>query len=573
MLNDLLNINWEEFHFLRPMFLWLLLPAFVVLIIGLIGIQEEVKWKKVIAPHLRSYIIQKGSESIKKRMQVLLFVFLSIAILGLAGPTWNTVEVPGKTLETPVIILLDLSQSMMANDIQPNRLERAKFKINDMLDANPRARIALVGFAGTAHTIVPLTSDYQIIKSHLEGLSPQIMPFVGTYHEAAFNLTDTLISVTTAPATIVLFTDDFDENTFITIQEFINGRDSKLEIFPVNTISGADVPAPGGNKPMKDKSGKVVRSAMNTDVLEKLNSIEKITVHQLTLDKSDVELLANKISENLQFKEQDQEKEDDWQDRGLLLVIPFFLFVLMWFRRGWVIYSLAILLTLSSCTRENKFADLWFTKDYQAQKLYDNGDFEEAADLYSDPLRKGASFFKAANYEQAIKYFAEDTTAMGAYNLGLAYFKNGDYSAAEIAFGKAVEMNPELHDAKANQQLSQQIIEGINSANPEDAQEFKPEEVAENVENKDMEDLGGGGQEATKEDMEKERKEETVSTDVRKGKELDEVPEDFKSGEQDNSQKVLMRKVDDDPALFLKRKFAHQVKTKNIQPKTDRNEW
>jgi Ca-activated chloride channel family protein len=573
MLNDLLNINWEEFHFLRPMFLWLLLPAFVALIIGLIGIQEEVKWKKVIAPHLRAYIIQKGSESIKKRMQVLLFVFLSIAILGLAGPTWNTVEVPGKTLETPVVLLLDLSQSMMATDIQPNRLERAKFKINDLLDANPRARVALVGFAGTAHTIVPLTSDYQIIKSHLEGLSPQIMPFAGTNHEAAFNLSDTIISVSSAPATIVLFTDDFDENTFLVIQNFISGRENKLEIFPVNTISGAEVPMPGGNNPMKDKTGKVVRSALNSEVLDKLNSIEKITVHQLTLDKSDVEHLSKKISDNLKFKEQDQEKEDDWQDRGLLLVIPFFLFVLMWFRRGWVIYSLAILLTLSSCKSENKFADLWFTKDYQAQKLYDKGDFGEAAKLFTDPLHKGTSFFKAGNYEQAIKYFAEDTTAMGAYNLGLAYFKNGDFAAAEIAFGKAVEMNPELQDAKTNQLRTQQIMHGINSANPEDAEEFKPEEVAENIENKDTEDLGGGGQEATKEDMQKERKEETVNTDVRKGKELDEVPDDFESGKRDNSQKVLMRKVDDDPALFLKRKFVHQVKTKNIQPKTDRNEW
>ena len=67
--------------------------------------------------------------------------------------------------------------------------------------------------------------------------------------------------------------------------------------------------------------------------------------------------------------------------------------------------------------------------------------------------------------------------------------------------------------------------------------------------------------------------EETVSTDVRKGKELDEVPDDIEFGKQDNSQKILMRKVDDDPALFLKRKFAYQVKTKNIQPKNNGIEW
>jgi len=88
-----------------------------------------------------------------------------------------------------------------------------------------------------------------------------------------------------------------------------------------------------------------------------------------------------------------------------------------------------------------------------------------------------------------------------------------------------------------------------------------------------MEDLGGGGQEATEEDMQQERKEETVATDVRMGKELDEVPEDFETGEQDDSQKVLMRKVDDDPALFLQRKFAHQVRTKGMKPKNKDQTW
>ena len=96
---------------------------------------------------------------------------------------------------------------------------------------------------------------------------------------------------------------------------------------------------------------------------------------------------------------------------------------------------------------------------------------------------------------------------------------------------------------------------------------------AENEENKSPEDLSGGGQEATKEQMEQKRLEETVNTDIRKGKELDEVPEDFESGKQNTSQKVLMRKVDDDPALFLKRKFQYQVKKENIKPLKNADKW
>jgi Ca-activated chloride channel family protein len=576
MTDSALHINWNDFHFLRPVFLWLLIPAVIVLIVGLFGIREEVKWKNVIAPHLRNYIIKKGSENIKRRMQILSFIVIAIAILGIAGPTWDTVEIPGQTLETPVVVLLDMSQSMMAEDIQPNRLERAKFKITDLLDANPRARIALVGFSGTAHTIIPLTSDYQIIKSHLDGLSPQMMPFPGTNLEDALLMVDTITAVTKAPATIILFTDDFDDNTFTLIQQFSQQHNSKFEIMPVNTLSGSDVPNPNGNGVFKDKSGENVHSSLNTEILGKINSLNNVDVHQLTLDNSDMELLAKNISSNLEFKEQDEKKEDDWKDRGLWLVIPFAVFLLMWFRKGWVIYSLAIFMVLSSCSTDYRFADLWFTKDYQAQQLYNQGKFEEAAELYADPLHKGVAYFKSGNFGEAINYFSKDTTAEGAYNLGLAYLKNGDYAAAELAFGKAVEMDPEMESARKSKDAVTQLMAGSNEASLEEvqeAQEAEEKQKAQNEQNTSPEDLSGGGQEATEKDMEKERLEETVATDIMKGKELEEVPEDFEMGKADESQKVLMRKVDDDPSLFLKRKFAHQVKTKNIQPNNDGKEW
>ena len=171
-----LHINWEEFHFLRPQLLWLLPAVFLSFILAMSGLRETIKWKEVIAPHLRPFMIKKGSENIKKWMHVGLFITLSLAILGVAGPTWQKVEEPDKILETPMVILLDLSQSMMVTDIQPSRLERSKFKIRDLLDSKPGARIALIGYAGTAHTIVPLTKDYTIIKSHIKITGNAVVP-------------------------------------------------------------------------------------------------------------------------------------------------------------------------------------------------------------------------------------------------------------------------------------------------------------------------------------------------------------------------------------------------------------
>ena len=199
--------------------MWLSVPLLLAFIIGIISVRDQVKWKYAIAPHLRDYIIQKGSEGIQMWMRVALFIMLGIAIVGAAGPTWKKIEIPGQILETPVVIALDLSQSMMATDIQPNRLERAKFKISDFMNANPRARLALIGFAGSAHTIIPLARDYNIIQSHLDGLSPNIMPFPGSNLAAALQLSNSITSISTAPASLLIFTDDFSDATFQELQQ------------------------------------------------------------------------------------------------------------------------------------------------------------------------------------------------------------------------------------------------------------------------------------------------------------------------------------------------------------------
>ena len=274
-----LNIDWDKFHFLRPEYLWLIVPVAVLFLVGFFSFRDEEKWKKSIAVHLRPYVIQKGSGKLRMVMHTLLSIFITLGCLGLAGPTWNEVEVPGKVLETPVVIALDLSQSMMATDIQPSRLERAKFKINDLLDANPHARIALIGFSGTAHTIVPLCTDYNIIKSHLNSLSPNVLPFGGTDVEAALFLTDSITKVSDAPSRLILITDDFDDEVFGVIQTYVNQGNRTVEVLPMNTSSGAGITYANSKRVRKDKDGLAVHSALNPSVLSKLSSIKNIHIN------------------------------------------------------------------------------------------------------------------------------------------------------------------------------------------------------------------------------------------------------------------------------------------------------
>jgi Ca-activated chloride channel family protein len=162
---------------------------------------------------------------------------------------------------------------------------------------------------------------------------------------------------------------------------------------------------------------------------------------------------------------------------------------------------------------------------------------------------------------------------MGAYNLGLAYYQSGDLAAAQLAFGEATKLDPENEAARANYDKLEKVLQETSQANMKDAEEAAPEKgMAEMERNKSMEELSGGGQKATKKDMEKQRLEETVNTDIRKAKELDEVPDNFETGKS-NNQKVLLQKLDDDPALFLMRKFEYEVKKKKMKPTPNAKQW
>lgn len=586
MKDDIFNIDWEMFHFLRPDFLWLLVPLLVGMLIVFFGIREEVKWAKVIAPHLRPYVIQKGSEKFKKVMQFVMFFAIGLAIVGVAGPTWKKYELPQKTLESPLVIALDLSQSMMSTDIQPSRLERAKFKISDFIEANPKVRMALIGYAGTAHTIIPLTRDYKIINSHITSLKPSIMPFPGSDLSAALELTDSITKVTTAPATLLLITDDLSENNFQHLQSYVSKGNTTVHIMPMNTPSGADVPSPRyKNRMLKDKNGKVVHTSLNMDVMSKLKSIENIKISALTLDKTDMQLIAADIGSRLEFKEKQEDKDQDWEDKGMFLAIPFAFAVLYWFRKGWVLFMLVGMLGITSCASEEKpevnkeevkqkFTDLWYTKDYQGQESYDEGNYAEAAEEFEDPMHKGAAYYKYGDYNSAIEEFKKDSTAQGKYNLGVSHYQNGDYEKAKIAFEEAIELNPDMQNAAKNLEQTKVVLAEVSEANVDEAMEAIDEGRAENEQNTGSEDFSGGGQEATEEDMKKERQEETTDTDVIKGEELEELPDDYDPNKQQiTSQKILLRKVDDDPALFTKKKFKHQVKKQNMKPKNNTTKW
>ncbi|MCU4156300.1 VWA domain-containing protein [Carboxylicivirga sp. A043] len=574
--NEIARFDAENFHWFRPLWLWGFAPVLLVAILVIISFKENTKWQKVIAPALRPFMITKEKSTAITFPLLSYLLIMSIGILALAGPTWSKQEVPGAKSEAVLMIALDASLSMLAEDIQPNRLERAKYKINDLLAANPGSKVSLYAYAGTAHTVVPMCSDYKLVKHHLESIFPGIMPRRGSNLQHLMQLADSSLTKVKAPSILLIVSDVIQQEDISALTSFVDNSPHQIEILAMATAQGAQIPINKWKHPLKDEQGHVIISKLDADVLFELQNHPKININTLTLDNSDVELMAKKIRSKLNYQEDDVASEEQWKDMGFLLVIILVVLVPFWFRKGWMVNYIWLAFGLSSCSEIDNWNDLWYTKDYQGQQLYEQKNFETAGNTFQSPIHQGVAYFKAGNYDAAAQAFAQDSSANSLYNLGLSYAQMGMYDEALEAIELAAQKEPgnkQYETAINNTHKTIGIIDSLKASGqpialPEKKKEkeeplkerkasSKDEELSSDTE---VDELPKGGKRVTDE----------VETDMRKAKELEEVPDNFESGSGDTPQNVLLRGISEDPSEFLRRRFNYQYKKhyQNIeQPK------
>jgi len=564
---DFFDIDWQLFHFLRPEWLWLFAPLLIVLILTLLSNKEKSNWKKLIAPHLRPHVFSRGNRSAIVFPLIFLFAAGSLITMAIAGPTWKRTEIPGAKSTAVLYIALDMSRSMMATDIQPTRLERAKFKIKDLLEANPRARTGLMVFAGTAHPVISICEDYHLILHQIESLTPYIMPRAGSNFGYAFDLIDTVMSRIEAPSTLLLITDELDESKTAYLRKFVNETPHRIELMVVATPAGAKVPGWQRGTYFENEQGKHHISARNDALINRLTQHPKISATPLTLDDSDVEGIADRVSKSLVFKKAGAQSEEEWQDMGYFLVLPILLIVAFWFRKGFMV-QLAMGAILLGCAPIESWDDLWYSGDFQGQKLYDDGLYQQSADQFESFFHKGVAMYKSGDIESAIYFFEQDSLdARSQYNLGLSYAQLGYYDQALNSFEQAATLDPQLKQARQNiTRTRQQMLKTDSlarltgepkrkfiSKNDKDQRlkerqaKGKDEELTSDTE---VEELPESGDRVT--DMQE--------TGIRKAEELTEVPDDFDPQQGVQAQDILLREISADPSEFLKRKFEYQFK-------------
>jgi len=220
--------------------------------------------------------LMPSASFIKGWYKIMIFSTASLfVILGLAGPQFGSklTEVKRKGIE--IIIALDVSNSMLAQDIQPNRLERAKQAISRLVDKLTNDRIGLIVFAGDAYVQLPITNDYISAKMFLSSINPGMVPKQGTAIGTAINLATSSFSPQTEASKVIIIISDGENHEDNPIEEAQRAAEQGITInaIGIGSPQGAPIPAnshDGQQSFLKDKDGNVVVTKLDEETLSKV---------------------------------------------------------------------------------------------------------------------------------------------------------------------------------------------------------------------------------------------------------------------------------------------------------------
>ena len=582
-----------EFHFLRPDWLWAI-PVVAGLTLFLARRRlAPGSWQAVIDPALAPYILSRTQVSRLSYRWWLTMIGGLLAAMALAGPSWNRVEQPVFRSEQAIVIALDLSRSMDAQDLSPSRLTRARLKILDILERRASGQTALVVYSSNAFTVTPLTTDADTVAALVNSLSTDIMPSRGSYPLAAINKGQQLLEQAgVALGEVLLITDGGTSPAAEAAAEELQNAGFSLSVLAVGTTEGAPIPRAGGGF-VTDRSGNIAVPRLEASGLRRLAAAGGGRFAVMTADESDLDtLLSDEVGSASGSDSDESLATDQWQEEGpwlLLLLVPI---AALAFRKGLVLVLVVFILPIAEPAQAFTWEDLWLTKDQQAQRLLEEGSAADAASIFDDPNWRAVANYRAGEYGGSAAGFAEIEDVQSLYNLGNALAKLGEFESAIGAFEEVLEQNPDDEDALYNRDLlkdmleQQQDSEGGEQGNQENsseagggAQQSEGEsESDQSGEEGQAGDPGAEGEQGessvrdeetmNQEDMEamqaeleraaQEAMEQSAEAQEQQGMTQEQAEAMRRAQEQEQAMEQWLRRIPNDPGGLLRRKFRYQ---------------
>ncbi|MFC7159642.1 vWA domain-containing protein [Pseudidiomarina halophila] len=228
-----------QFHFLRPWWLLGLLPVVVITWLLWRNSRATNGWHSVIAPHLAELLITSKARRQRNSLRWSLPVALLALVFASAGPTFERIPQPVYQLDAGQVLVLDMSMSMRATDVTPDRLTQMRYKAMQLAAEHLDGDTGLIAYAGDAFVISPLTADAGSLGNLIRALSPEIMPEQGSDPLSALQLADRLLREAGYPqGDIYWFTDGIDTRDQQELTTFVRNHPHRLAILAVGTEQG-----------------------------------------------------------------------------------------------------------------------------------------------------------------------------------------------------------------------------------------------------------------------------------------------------------------------------------------------
>jgi Ca-activated chloride channel family protein len=597
-------MNIAEFHFIRPYWLLTLIPYLAVLVVMLRNKLSQGSWSEVCDTELLPYLLQQKAVNQSRWPLTAGALAALLAIVALAGPTWERLPSPVFRNDSALVIALDLSRSMDAADIKPSRLVMARYKIADILKQRKDGQTALLVYAGDAFTVTPLTDDTETIESQLSALNTDIMPSQGSNAVLALEKAVELLKQSgLQKGQILLVTDGVDvDKTMAAVKSL--GK-YQLSILAVGTDDGAPVAVPEGGF-LKDEQGNIVVPKLNSSELAKLAKAGNGVYETITANNADIQAVLANVDRSVQQqgKQNDNLVLDQWAEKGpwlLLLVLPL---AALTFRKGLLCVALLLMLPLPKNSYALGWQDLWQTKDRQAQQAYKQQDYAKAAEQFENPDWKAAAHYKAGEYDKALESLKSSKSKSSAYNLGNALAKSGQLEEAIKAYEKALAVDPDNADAKHNKEVVEKELEKQKQDQQQDDKQQSKDDSQQNKD-KEQKEKSGDQQGQNKNEEKPEQKPEQKQSDKQpsdekqqqdeaeqekpeaekpqqaeqgkdeaKQQEKEQTPVEAEpSDEQKQANEQWLKRIPDDPAGLLKRKFKYQYGQRGRQESGNAEGW
>ena len=474
------------FRFEDPIYLWLLVLIPILALVRFILYRNQKKrLRKFGDPKLLKHLMPDVSRFRPVVKFWLLQAALFLLIVMLARPQLGTKISQEKRTGIETIIALDISNSMLAEDIVPSRLDRSKMMVENLVDHFTNDKIGLIVFAGDAFVQLPITSDYVSAKMFLSSIDPSMMATQGTDIAAAIDMaTNSFTQEEEIGKAIIVITDGEDhEGGALQAAEAAKKKGMRVYVLGVGSPQGAPIPIPGTGDYMKDNTGNTVMSALNEEMCKEVAAagggayihVENNSSAQKQLD-NELDKLSKKETSTTVYSDYDEQ----FQAFGILALLLLILEICIFDRRNPLLKNLSLfgkrkvtaVFLLMVVVGVSAQTDRQYIR--QGNKQFNAGDYPNAEVSYRKAVEKnpknpqavynlGNALLAQKKDSAAVEQFQSaanlETNPLRKYqsfhNIGVICQSHKMYGEAIEAYKNALRLNPADDETRYNLVLCQ----------------------------------------------------------------------------------------------------------------------